>query len=585
MKTMNCYNLRRLAAAVICALGVQPSHAIQIYQDYDIFTEKTEDGIPLKYMIYTEINEEEAGMDEFGHIYKRDTTVVCYVMPDETYKYGAIGRVKIPEEVHGQPVEYIYEKAFQGCSLITEVVIPKSVKRLSYMAFYGCRNISALTLPEGLEVIGVSTFEGCEKIETVTFPLTLKKIDQHAFYGCSSLRNLVNLDFSIEFGLSPFGGCPLTDFDYSTVRGTFPPFLAGNEDITSIVVPEGVTALSNNAFRGCSGLKSVSLPGSLTKVGGGAFDGCTSLEQIDGLDLSVTSLGQNVFNGCASLKSINFSGATGIIGDYVFYGWEGLESASLPEGVTAIGKETFKNCSRLAAIDLPGTLETVGEGAFAGCASLKKCTVPNLAAGLFNACAALEEVTVTGSQQMIPSAFQNCKSLKSVTLPRAATVIGDYAFVGCSSLQTIDIPWSVKAIMRGAFYDCTSLKEVALPLALVVLEDQAFAGCTGLKAVYSKMAVPMAISANCFSAETKAGATLYVPAGTRQLYEAANGWDFASIVEMDEEQGIAGVEDGKMKSESVYDLQGRRMDSTIFNSQSPIHKNGIYIRDGKKYVK
>ena len=568
---------RWLIAAVVCGLGGVPSDAIQIYQNHDIFTEKTEDGIPLKYMIYTEVNEEEAGMDEFGHIYKRDTTVVCYVMRDESYQYGAIGRLKIPETVHGQPVDYIYEKAFQDCALITEVVIPKTIKTLSNMAFYGCRNISTLTLPEGLEEIGVSTFEGCDKLETVTFPSTLKKIAQHAFYGCSSLRNLVNLDFSIEFGLSPFGGCPLTDFDYSTVRGTFPAFLSGNKGITSIVVPEGVTALSNNAFRGCSGLKSVSLPSSLTKVCGGAFDGCTSLEQIEGLDLSVTSLGQNVFNGCASLKSIDFSGANGVIGDYVFYGWEGLESASLPEGVTAIGKETFKNCSHLASIDLPGTLETVGEGAFAGCASLKKCIVPNLTASLFHSCTALEEVNVTGSQQIIPNAFYNCKSLKSVTLPQAATVIEAYAFMGCSALQSIDIPWSVRAIMVGAFTDCMSLKEVTLPWGLVVLENMAFAGCTGLKAVYSQTTVPPAISLNCFSAETKAEATLYIPTGTRQLYEATKGWDFANIVEIEMEQGIEGIEFGKMKMENVYDLQGRRL--------TEVPAKGMYVKDGKKDVK
>ena len=105
----------------------------------------------------------------------------------------------------------------------------------------------------------------------------------------------------------------------------------------------------------------------------------------------------------------------------------------------------------------------------------------------------------------------------------------------------------------------------------------AFAGCTGLKAVYSQTTVPPAISLNCFSAETKAEATLYIPTGTRQLYEATKGWDFANIVEIEMEQGIEGIEFGKMKMENVYDLQGRRL--------TEVPAKGMYVKDGKKYMK
>ena len=52
-----------------------------------------------------------------------------------------------------------------------------------------------------------------------------------------------------------------------------------------------------------------------------------------------------------------------------------------------------------------------------------------------------------------------------------------------------------------------------------------------------------------------------------------------------EVQGIREIEDGKLKKETGgYDLQGRRMESSIFNSQSSIRKKGVYIVNGKKKV-
>ena len=56
----------------------------------------------------------------------------------------------------------------------------------------------------------------------------------------------------------------------------------------------------------------------------------------------------------------------------------------------------------------------------------------------------------------------------------------------------------------------------------------------------------------------------------------------------EESQGIKEIEDGRLKIENetgaVYDLQGRRVESSIFHSQSSIKKRGLYIQNGKKVV-
>ena len=49
------------------------------------------------------------------------------------------------------------------------------------------------------------------------------------------------------------------------------------------------------------------------------------------------------------------------------------------------------------------------------------------------------------------SAFYECSSLTSVTIPNSVTSIGYYAFYGCSSLTSVTIPDSVTSIGSGAF--------------------------------------------------------------------------------------------------------------------------------------
>ena len=66
---------------------------------------------------------------------------------------------------------------------------------------------------------------------------------------------------------------------------------------------------------------------------------------------------------------------------------------------------------------------------------------------------------------------------------------------------------------------------------------------------------------------------------------SASSRSFFALPEFGETEGIVEIENGRLKVDSyVYDLQGRRMDSSIFNSQSSIKKKGLYIINGKKVV-
>ena len=105
--------------------------------------------------------------------------------------------------------------------------------------------------------------------------------------------------------------------------------------------------------------------------------------------------------------------------------------------ITTIGESAFEDCSSLTSVTIPDSVTTIGDGAFFFCDSLTSVTIP-------------DSVTSIGY-----SAFRGCSSLISVTIPDSVITIQDYAFDDCSSLTSVTIGDSVITIGRYAFSGCT----------------------------------------------------------------------------------------------------------------------------------
>jgi len=249
------------------------------------------------------------------------------------------------------------------------------------------------------------------------------------------------------------------------------------------------------------------------------------------------------------------------IGEYAFEE-ENFTSVNLPDGIMTIGKEAFNYCENLTSINFPSSLKTIGSDAFAYCNKLTSAVIPsgvtNIDSRAFYGCSSLILLSLPNSITSIEeSVFAGCSSLPSVTIPNSVMSIGNSAFSGCSSLASLIIPSSVTTIGSYSFYGCSSLASLTIPPSVTSISSYAFYGCDNLTSVYMNCFVPLSIGSTTFS--NRSNATLYVPMGTKEAYEAADYWkDFKEIVEMALPSQIIEFADANVKALCVanWDTNG-----------------------------
>lgn len=111
-------------------------------------------------------------------------------------------------------------------------------------------------------------------------------------------------------------------------------------ELKTIVIPDSITAIGKNAFRGCSGVSELVIPNSVETIGAGAFAGCTKLEKIT-LPMGLKKIEDGTFSECSYLTEID-----------------------IPFTVTSIGAEAFKNCYLLKKIKISKNTTDIAADAF-----------------------------------------------------------------------------------------------------------------------------------------------------------------------------------------------------------------------------
>ena len=378
-------------------------------------------------------------------------------------------------------------------------------------------------------------------VKTVTVEKTGHSISDNLCVNCGQPAS-EGLDMVLisegEYTVSGIGTCTDTEILIPTTYNDLPvvsveasAFL-NNTAITSVVLPDGITSIGENAFNGCESLTSVTFGknSQLSSIGPGAFNYCYSLESIT-IPESVTNIGSDAFIYCYGLRSVTFGENSQLtsIGDGAFNWCESLESITIPASVTSIGEWAFVECYRLVEVwNLSKLNITAGseDNGYVGYYAKRvetepsesyvytdengyviyydgkvkalinytgnetKLTIPDditeLNCFALSDCYNITSVTFGENSQLTSigdGAFNWCESLESITIPDSVTSIGDGAFCCCAKLTSITIPDGVKSIGNYAFEECTALESITIPGSVLSIGYSAFEGCTALKSI------------------------------------------------------------------------------------------------------
>lgn len=392
-------------------------------------------------------------------------------------------------------------------------------------AFIAMPHLTSVTLPATITSIGSGSFQNAGKLNFINIPSSLTSIGERAFGFCKSLTAL-----SIPASVASIGTNAFTEsaiqvsvaaenLQYSSAEGVLfnkdqsvliycPASKSGN-----YIIPSTVKSIGDYAFFSCAGLTSVTIPPSVTAIGNWGFSRCLGLLSVN-IPAAVTTIGECAFLDCSSLAAIDIPTSVTSIGMSAFAGCTRLSSVTLAESVTTIAKNTFTFCTALASVRIPGSVTAIESNAFNNCPSLASVTLP-------------QSVTSIGE-----GAFSRCPGLTSIAIPGSVTTIAANTFSRCTGLTAVRIPGAVTAIGANAFADCTGLKTVTIPQSVTSIGENAFNRCTQLASLYAYPSSPVSLpSSNVFNEINKNTCTLYVPAGSKELYHVASVWSSFTRVE------------------------------------------------------
>ncbi|UEA88518.1 PL29 family lyase N-terminal domain-containing protein [Alistipes senegalensis] len=254
--------------------------------------------------------------------------------------------------------------AFAGCTSLTSIEIPNSVKEIGVCAFQGCSQLQSVTFQKGSLITTLSggyiskgygtsienasnmifgVFAKCSTLSSIEIPANVETIDACVFQDCINL-SVVTFE----------QGSKLKEFGDGYAKTGYRPFVTG-------------------AFANCTALESIQIPANVEKIGVGTFKNCSQLSSV-------------TFEPDSKLKTIggycdgNWSSEVGTKHYGAFADCEALTNIELPASLTAINSVAFSNCRKLIDVYCtaltPPTIKTGSSGTFTNISSAARFYVP-----------------------------------------------------------------------------------------------------------------------------------------------------------------------------------------------------------------
>ena len=321
------------------------------------------------------------------------------------------------------------------------------------------------------------------------------EIKKYAFNNYSSLVSIIIPDSVTTIGNDAFYGC---------------------KSLTNIAIPDGVTSIENYTFWGCSSLTSVSIPDSVTSIGNSAFNKCTSLTSVI-IGNSVTSIGERAFKDCDSLIITCSQGS---------YAEQYARDNNINYRYTIISKPDTTPANNSTNLITSGGVYQALLNIQSGGSVLEVDTVPtensnNLitSGGVYEALQNVDEDTTFTQKQLEQLHYyadkditpsddslfefilndngtysvsanwdENDEMLTDIVIPYEyngipVTSIGNFTFYTYNTPISITIPNSVTSIGEYAFSSCDGLTSIEIPNSVVSIGNHAFSNCDSLTSV------------------------------------------------------------------------------------------------------
>ena len=446
-----------------------------------------------------DLNVTSIGDYAFYHCYKLTKAPFCNKLT--SIGTSAFESCKLPEIVIPNSVTTIGYRAFTGCSSATKIIIGSGVTTIGDMAFgYPGQSLKTIVIGSNVTNIGSDSFYESRWVKDVYFyadPSKLTWFDSGNNFAWSGTRvhvyslsdwsKFVAMNKNTYVGDLAGKGVPdevLWSYDGAGtmfVSGTgnmadiwevMPcPWDSHKNDITRVVIEDGVTSIGAGCFVGYPNLSSVDVHVSMKSIGTNAFRDCQKLKSIT-LGSNVTTIGSDAFYNCTAMEDVycyvlpqkhEMSWAEDLNRAFKGDGSTKFHVYNVPDWNLISPNVRANFDSYLAGNEAPdrvlwshdgaGTMTFSGTGNMADYIDTSNRPWYGVQESITRA--VIEE----GVASIGAFAFHGFNNLASVEIPNTVTGIGASSFYG-TALTSVEIPTGMKSIETGAFQYCSNLATV-----------------------------------------------------------------------------------------------------------------------------